>query len=150
MVLIITLIMLTMLTMLGVIALRSATSEERIASNIRDRQLVFEYAESGLRKCQDALLAGTFTGTARARPTSADPNYWAVASNWNGNAAVVDYSPSSREFSVKCMAENIWLGTGQVGGGFLLESRYGYRATVRASRSDGGTEVMVQSVFPSL
>jgi len=151
MVLIVTLIMLMMLTTLGVITLKASTSEERIASNLRERQLVFEYAESALRWCQDNVRNNTFSGTVAARPTgNEDPNLWSSPSNWTdpSNRAVVS-APSIPNVTTLCMVEKVWLEISQVTGGSLRESRTGYRATVRARRDSGGTQVMLQSVFPS-
>ncbi|WP_085315620.1 pilus assembly PilX family protein [Derxia lacustris] len=152
-VLIISLVMLMLLTILGIIALRSATSEERIASNIRDRQLVFELAESGLRRCQDELHGNTFSRTPTPRPTGADPNNWAKPSNWTKeNSAVATYSKDDADVVVQCMADEVLLlpSSAQISGGNLRETRNGYRATVKAYRKTGGATVMVQSVFPSV
>lgn len=69
-VLLVGLVMLIVLTLLAFSALRSATLQERMSGNLRDRGIAFQAAESALRAAEKYLAdnpsppSATFTGTA--------------------------------------------------------------------------------------
>jgi type IV pilus assembly protein PilX len=54
-VMIITLLILLLLTMIGVNAMQTNTQEEKMAGNMRDRNLAFEAAEAALRKAEQNI-----------------------------------------------------------------------------------------------
>ena len=92
-------IMLVVITMLVISAMRSATLEERMAGNSRNRQLALQAAEAVLRDAEDSLFSATAPFTTNFDQTSftatGDNGYftkpvagsyrWKAAANW-GNA----------------------------------------------------------------
>jgi type IV pilus assembly protein PilX len=89
--LIIVLLFLVIMTGLGATAIRTATIEEKMSGNERDRQLAFEAAEAALRDGEReivALLSSTsgFTSTCTAGlcvPSGTATPQWYVV-DWNG------------------------------------------------------------------
>lgn len=71
-VLVVGLIILVVLTLLGVQAMRSNVSQERMASNMRERNVAFQAAEAALRVGE---ATGPFDGTG---VDLADPVNWAA------------------------------------------------------------------------
>ncbi|MBB4866607.1 type IV pilus assembly protein PilX [Pseudomonas nitritireducens] len=69
-ILLVTLVMLLLLTLIGLAGMRLASLEERIAGNLRDRQLAFQAAETALR--QGELAARELYRQARADSTAYD------------------------------------------------------------------------------
>jgi type IV pilus assembly protein PilX len=57
-VLVVSLIMLLLLTLIGLSAMQSTGLEERMAGNMRDRNLAFQAAEAGLRDAEQYLESG--------------------------------------------------------------------------------------------
>lgn len=59
------LIMLLVITMIGLTAMQTTTQQERMAGNLRDRNIAFQAAETALRRGEEALLnrcINTFEG----------------------------------------------------------------------------------------
>lgn len=59
------LIMLLVVTMMGLTAMQSTTQQERMAGNLRDRNIAFQAAEAALRRGEEALMnrcINTFDG----------------------------------------------------------------------------------------
>jgi len=75
MALIIGLILLTVITILSLGGMRGITSQERMASNLRDRNLAFQAAESALRAAETALAAGEVSGCSMV-DTPWDRGFW--------------------------------------------------------------------------
>lgn len=50
------LIMLLVITMIGLTAMQTTTQQERMAGNLRDRNIAFQAAEAALRRGEEALL----------------------------------------------------------------------------------------------
>jgi len=50
------LIMLLVVTMMGLTAMQSTTQQERMAGNLRDRNIAFQAAEAALRRGEEALM----------------------------------------------------------------------------------------------
>jgi len=55
------LVFLLLLTVIGVTAMRTATVQERMAGNARDRNVAFQAAEETLREGEDAVESGVST-----------------------------------------------------------------------------------------
>ena len=90
-VLIVALIMLLVLTILGVAALQGANMEERMAGNMRDRNLAFQSAEAALVDAesfvQSLVTTGNFDGTGGLLgDTDAEPDYFAGATWSSANS----------------------------------------------------------------
>lgn len=90
--LIISLIILLLMTLLGVTGMQTTLVQERIAGNVRDRNLAFEAAEAALRAGEGYLannaVVGPFTGgNGLYQPTAAGDPRWVVV-DWNQDNAV--------------------------------------------------------------
>ncbi len=88
--LIVALSILMVLTILGVSAMRTASLEEKLSGNIRDRQIAFEAAEAALRAAETFISTGvndtSFNGTGglyAKRGTNAEA--WTTA-DWSTDA----------------------------------------------------------------
>jgi len=161
--LIISLIFLLLLTIIGVAAMQSATLQERMAGNTRDRNLAFQSAEGALRGAEDVLGAATLptfnnsTAGYRQQLTLAGSGaYWMTTYNWQGAAGANSGSQSYAVHSytgvaeaprfvieqlptVAKVGESIKLGQLEEGGFF--------RVTTRAVGATPETAVILQSVF---
>lgn len=73
-VLIISMIVLTLMTLIGVTAMRDTNLQERMAGNLRDRDLAFQAAEAALRAGEQWLLMNASTQTMALRMD--DPVAW--------------------------------------------------------------------------
>jgi type IV pilus assembly protein PilX len=83
--LVISLILLLVMSLIGVTAMQSATMQERMAGNTRDRHLAFQAAEAALREAE------TFLNNSPALPDFTNENglYQGAAANlprWHGTA----------------------------------------------------------------
>ncbi len=153
-VLIISLIMLLLLTLIGVTASQVTTLEEKMAGNMRDKNLAFQAAESALREAEESLKnalppfdnAGTggFYSSTSTIPTEAaimTDTFWTtnpvVSSNVNGlgnNIAapvyIIQQLPAAC-FTTPCTSSGL---------------RIPHRITVRATGSSPTTVVILQSI----
>lgn len=82
-VLVIGLIILVVLTLLGVQSMRTNVAQERMASNMRDRNVAFQAAEAALREGERANPNGL-----GPTPFTHDPNPLPNPADWDGTAAV--------------------------------------------------------------
>ena len=88
-VLIVALIMLVIISILATYSIRSATSTEAVAGNVRTTQLASQAAEIALRYCEDAVEQ-TFapTPTVVVTPLAyANPPRWKTMTNWDGGSS---------------------------------------------------------------
>jgi len=76
------LILLLVMTLLSVAGLRGTGMQERMASNLRDRNLAFQSAESALRAAETALVAGGGAGSP-AVSAPGDLGWWEAC--WEGS-----------------------------------------------------------------
>lgn len=89
-VLIIGLILLVVLTLLGVQGMRTNLAQERMAFNVKERNLAFQAAEAALRAGERQNPNNGFVHDALALP---DPANWdGTASNGAGTGTVADFS----------------------------------------------------------
>ncbi len=85
-ILVISLLILAVITMISLAGMRTATMEEKMASNIRDRSVAFQSAERGMLDAEAVILGfvniaalnGTngLLGETDAEPDYFDPNTW--------------------------------------------------------------------------
>lgn len=161
--LIISLIFLLLLTIIGVAAMQSATLQERMAGNTRDRNVAFQSAEGAMRGAEDVLGAATLptfnnsTAGYRQQLTQAGKSdYWMTTYNWTGaagaNAGSQVYTAQSFNGvaaaprfvieqlpAVAKVGESVKLGQLEEGGF--------YRVTTRAVGTTPESVVILQSVF---
>ncbi len=107
-VLIVSLIILLLLTLLGVTSIRTTTMEEKMAGNMRNRDLAFQAAESALREAETAIrnmintanFYGGSNGAGRVNgyysafnPTTNTPDIKAIItspSTWTDNSKSIE------------------------------------------------------------
>lgn len=87
-VLIIGMVMLVLLTIVGLAAIRGSDMQERMAGNMRDRNLAFQAAEAALRKGEDIPFV-KFDGTV--------PGYFPDLNTKTGATRVVDWTKADWE-----------------------------------------------------
>jgi type IV pilus assembly protein PilX len=95
--LIVGLVILMVLTILGVLAMQTTALEERMAGNLRDRDLAFQAAEAGLREAEEFLQSAVlppFDGTnglyQPLDPLSSYVSLWRTI-NWSSGTASWEY-----------------------------------------------------------
>lgn len=79
--LIIALVFLLALTMIGTTAMQGTSQQEKMASNMRDRNLAFQAAEAALRAAENAVLNNGITA-----PSDGPPPGPMDDQNWRNNA----------------------------------------------------------------
>ncbi len=165
--LIFTLVILMVVTLMGVSAIQDTTLEEKMAGNLRSRNLAFQGAESALAAGElyltgKAVLptftaAGTSTGL--YLPTTSSPSRW-NAVDWSDASKVVMVSvtdPGSGDAialsglsgSPAYIIEELDASTfgSSLEAGKPVDTAKFYRITARAVAADGVTEVMLQSYY---
>lgn len=142
MALITSMIFMVMLTVIGVTAARMSLLEERMAGNMRDRDLAFRAAEMALRDAERDLMdepgcTGYTSAWVAGRrvaqdtgPSVADVIANGVAAHATANMPV---APVYVIEGIECMPEH--------GEGYI------YRITARAQGAKLGTAVMLQEIF---
>lgn len=94
-VLVVSLIMLLLLTIIGITAMRTVTLEERMAGNLRDRNLANQSAESALRFGADWIISQTV----RPAPDAAGTNgVWTLGDAGNVDDVTFDWTGVGFEF----------------------------------------------------
>ena len=142
-VLIVALIMLVLITVVSLTAIRSTTTDERLAGNARDRDKAFQAAEAAVRSClapldSDTPALGSFTVLTPAA-AGATP-VWEVAANWSsGNSYAVTSlgtaAAAGLQAQPRCMVER------------LNATPASYRVTGRAVGASADTVVMLQATI---
>jgi type IV pilus assembly protein PilX len=162
------LIFLVVMMLLGTAAIRNVTLEEKVAGNLRNRNVAFQAAEQALRYCENSIQRGTTK--AIGLPISVEgpvvggvndgKNYWDVDDFWNVAAKYALMVPASPSESSKgapvlasrplCMAELIpgdipsTINTAQqrIDSG---DKKQQFRITARGYGLDKNTVVQLQS-----
>jgi len=87
-ILIVSLILLLVLTLMGVFAMRGTTLEERMAGNMRDRDLAFQSAEAALRAAERDLIHNGFNSSDSGYYEADDMPDWANRTDdWSDGVA---------------------------------------------------------------
>lgn len=105
MVLFISLMFLIVMTLIGITAMSGAGLQEKMAGNMRDKELSFEAAEAALRDAEINILSaatlpsftnanGLYVVTNNAGQLRFDANSWSAA-DWQNNANTVLYNDSN-------------------------------------------------------
>jgi len=142
----IAMIMLVLITMISLTVIRSATVEEKMAGNSRDRDKAFQAAEAAMRICLARLADESYTGTS---PTAQLPaaagtvQVWAPNSaNWADDTiaapvstANIDLAAYGLSASPRCIYETLGTGTGS------------YRVTTLAKGAQDATAVILQATY---
>ncbi|PJI46436.1 MAG: pilus assembly protein PilX [Pseudomonas sp.] len=139
-VLLVSLVMLVLLTLIGLAGMRMVQLEERMAGNLRDRQMAFQAAEAALR-------AGEATALARYRrdgPMASVDAAEGVASGFSDSAAQPVYR---LRFLRWLLSEGVEVGKGGAANGVAIEVRatgYGVR---RQPSGEPVSSVRLSSIY---
>jgi len=156
-VLVIGLIMLLLMTLIGVTGMQTATLQEKMTGNFKDRNLAFQSSEAGLRDAEQYLrstsIIPAFNGSnGLYQPGASGVDVWLDSViDWTDSSAFVQYSSTLSHVSTqpKYIIEELPPvpdPDSSLEGGVTLTSRF-YRVT---SRATGGTDtavVLLQSVY---
>jgi type IV pilus assembly protein PilX len=148
-VLVISLIMLLLLTLIGVTGMQTTGLEEKMAGNMRDRNLAFQAAESALSAAEASLsptlpnfvTSGTngYYSSAAAMPAIDSDTFWATGNThtYSGDTLVgIDSSLQPRY-----IIQDLGCATATCPG------VHNYRITARATGGTSSAVVILQSVF---
>ncbi|WP_447753750.1 pilus assembly PilX family protein [Pseudomonas nicosulfuronedens] len=139
-VLLVSLVMLVLLTLIGLAGMRMVQLEERMAGNLRDRQMAFQAAEAALRAGETAALARY----RRDGPTASVDAAEGVASGFFDSAA----QPVYRLRFLRWLAsEGLDVGKGGAANGVAIEVRatgYGVR---RQPSGEPVSSVRLSSIY---
>lgn len=155
-VLIVSLIILLVMTVIGLAGIEVTTLEERMAGNMRDRNIAFQAAEATLRDAEDYLesvaLLPAFDGTngLYSLPGDGTKNWEEV--KWDDSSKVRAFSGSGfSELSAtpSYIIEDLSIVSGgdSLAVGVAGESKKFYRITARAQGLTANAVVMLQTVY---
>lgn len=158
--LIVSLIILLLLTLIGITSMSTTTLEEKMAGNMRDRNLALQAAESALRAGETALVqipgVPDVCAPAAAPPCAwafnAPGNFLALNANWwagNGRpgAALAGVSSAPRfiiEDRAAVISDGATTGTRGASGN---KGPNVYRITARGTGGTDEAQVLIQSTF---
>ncbi|MCG6940551.1 MAG: pilus assembly protein PilX [Thiohalocapsa sp.] len=147
------LILLVVITLLSLAGVRNTGMQERMASNLRDRNLAFQSAESALRAAEAALVVDAGSSAASVADPG-DPDYWNDC--WEGVRTdcppavvhTVDTDAWGIAASPEYRIEHLRAGNyGSLAADEALSSAGLYRITVRAVGGTTDAVVLLQSTF---
>ena len=157
-VLAIALIFLLLMTLIGVTAMRTTTLQERMAGNMRDRNLAFQAAEVALREGErflsDTVVVGPFTNSGGLYQPAGDGqvNPW-LAIDWlvDGNSLATNAGLSDVARQPRYIVEEMAAGSTENPAGLeadatLTETRV-YRITAVGWGGNINSQVMLQTRF---
>ncbi len=151
--LIVGLIMLILLTIIGVTAMQTSILEERMAGNLRDRELAFQAAEAVLRECEQFLTAAAlppFNGTDGLFQPASPPAtpVWQVEANWT-SARTATKTIAGAAASPRCLIEELAPISGSEGSLKFRElpDTAMYRITARGFGGSSNTMVVLQTTY---
>jgi len=154
MALVISLLLLVAITLLAVSTMRSTTMQERMASNLNDRELAKQVVESTIRQAATLFppAPGSAWYTATLPVPAADTaDVWQTPAAWD-NAGVVDMTIGGQNFSGQFLVENMgfWVNPRtpncKVKDDPLCESQT-YRITARTTPTAGRASVILQAIW---
>ncbi|WP_462328773.1 pilus assembly PilX family protein [Thiohalocapsa halophila] len=146
------LILLLVITLLSMAGMRSTVIQERIASNLRDRSLAFQSADSALRAAEQAIAAGVPGAVAVAAP--GDKEYWEEC--WTGDETgcppatihSIDLAAWGIAAAPEYRLEQLHAGNyGSLASDQALSSPPLYRITVRAVGGTADSVVLLQATY---
>lgn len=152
--LVIALIFLLVLTMIGVSAMQTTTIQERMAGNVRDRNVAFQAAEAGLRDAEAELESATLAPVASDEPYYYDefapssPPWWQTF-DWDDDSAVGMVPVEGTHDVARYVVEDIeaFKTSGVTVTGQAVSEVYMYRITVKGTGLSPTAEVFLQSTY---
>ena len=166
-VLIISLIMLLLLTLIGTTSMQTTSLEEKMAGNMRDRNLAFQAAESALNAGESEATTAAKAALPITCPGANPPGYylpfdancdgtkettpiWDYAAIWSDNNKSVKLTINLAHLSENPRYIIEYMGitcTTNVTPCPSLNQKKTYRVTSRAVGGSANTVVMLQSIF---
>jgi len=147
-VLVISLVMLLLLTLIGITGMNSTTLEEKMAGNMRDRNIAFQAAESALKVAENNLGLGhpfpsspEVQGSFYTSSSTLSPSTLTKASFWTDNSHVE---------TLMTLSGNSGLGNGITPPKYIIQQLSAtntYKITVRATGGTTNAVVILQSVY---
>lgn len=151
--LILSLILLLLMTIIGVTAAKVTTQNEKMAGNMRDRELAFQAAESALRDAEASLtvaVLASFNGSNGLYQAST-PQKWEVV-DWSNASEVIAFSGTALQdvtaqptYIIEEM-EPVLGGAGSLEAGTPQQTDY-YRVTARGIGGTDTAVVLLQSIY---
>ena len=148
-ILVVSLVMLLLLTLIGMTGAQVTSLEEKMAGNVRDKNVAFQAAEATLLAAERFILnnpTGSTTypdvaGGALLGMNVAEPTDYFDASNWTGgHSSTTDAGfganfglPSEPRYIIKKIFQNGAVNT--------------FRITARATGKNPGTQVILQEIY---
>lgn len=163
MILVFSLVFLLVMTLIGVAGMQNSSLEEKMAGNVRDRQLAFQAAESTLRAAESFLKTSSATalfncsaGLYRAADANCDNSTETTtvwdAINWSDAAKTITYAgatlsgvASQPTYIIEQLPDQPDSG-GSLQAGTAVSYSY-YRITVKASGGSSAASALVQSTY---
>lgn len=151
------LIFMVVLTLIAVAAMRTATLEERMSGNARDRDLAFQAAEAALRAGEQVLqgpgvLPPFAPGTAYTPriPDGSISGYWKTTHPWT-TQSVAAWQPAGTSAAPRYVIEEMDMDMDCPGSGRgianLDENEGVYRVTARGVGSSANAVVILQAFY---
>lgn len=158
-VLIVSLMILVILTLLGITAMQTTTFQEKMAGNMRSRELSFQAAEAALRQ-GEAVLAGAgvldFKSVANDKglyeaPAAGKAPWWSSISWGNSDSAQIDRDVEGTAARPRYIIEDLGVAPSSsfknlMAGTPLPQSKF-YRITARGVGGTAGVVVILQSTY---
>lgn len=152
--LIVCMIVLTVLTMLGLSSIRDTTLEEKMAGNMRNRNLAFQAAESALREAENFIettralpdfnnTAGLYEQMSEMWPTSAAS--WGISTAVSRYGSTLPGIAATPVYIIERMDSEVKLASAAAGR--VQSNQTFYRITARAVGSTDAAVVILQSTY---
>ena len=160
-VLVISLIMLLLLTVIGSSAMQTTSLEEKMAGNLRDKDLAFQAAESALRAAENSLNPPA-VGIPAIFPDSGTGGFYSTASTIPTNTAILTSSFWTTNPVAPSTVTNAMLGNNIAPPVYIIQQLPAaclnlpcppnlpspmYKITVRATGASANTVVILQSIY---
>ncbi|OMH28480.1 hypothetical protein BGP75_21110 [Motiliproteus sp. MSK22-1] len=150
--------MLIVITFLGVGSIQDTTMEEKMAGNMKNRNMAFQAGESALRGAENYLLTtvtlpdfdGTTTGLIKQIPgNTTAPDKW-TESQWSASAAAysggaIGGVSTAPRYVIEKLDSTLPSPSAQAAQ--ALESKTLYRITARATGGTDSSKVILQSIY---
>jgi len=143
--LVVALVFLLVLTILGVTAMQTATLQERMAGNARDRTLALQAAEFALRDAE-ALLAGGVTNGSQFHDLEDAPD-WTALNCPSGDTQTVNIPNAALATDPCYFIEPFNEGTSLVPGEEVPPGTIVYRITAVATGQSPDSRVVLRSSY---
>lgn len=130
-ILVVSLIILLLLTLIGLTGMQTTSLEEKMAGNMRDKNLAFQAAEAALKAGEDKVGAGNIT--CNKAPDIENGNFWSTVPSvdvFNSNNHLdTDRVVIQPKYIIECLSNDL------------------YRITAYAQGATADAVVILQSVY---